>query len=185
MNVAFLEGDRVILRPLTEADLTETYVQWLNDEEVCRYNSHATFPYTIEKMRSYFQDLHTSATTNVVLAMIDKASGKHIGNISLQSIHWVNRNAEFAILLGDKAFWGKGLAKEAGRLVCAYGFQRLNLHRIYCGTSAENTGMQKLADALNMRLEGRRREAMYKNGSFVDILEYGVLRSEFRSGDLM
>jgi len=178
-RIIFLEGEHVILRPLEQADLTKEYQQWLNDEEVCRYNSHATFPYTFEKMKDYFSALHTSGSGNVVLAIVDKSTNQHIGNISLQGINWVSRNAEFAILLGNKNYWGKGVASEAAQLICHYGFNRLNLHRIHCGTSSENKGMQKLADKLRMTKEGVRRDAMFKNGSFVDIIEYGVLKEEF------
>ena len=49
-DVIFLNGERVLLRPLTKNDLTPVYLQWLNDEEVTRFNSHATFPNTQEKM---------------------------------------------------------------------------------------------------------------------------------------
>jgi len=44
--------------------------------------------------------------------------------------------------------------------------------------------MKKLAIKLKMREEGLRREAIYKNGRYLDIVEYGVLRHEFLiSGD--
>lgn len=181
MGIVFIEGQTLVLRPLVVADLNERYQQWLNDDEVCRYNSHATFPYTAEKMQAYFQSLHTNANTQIVLAMIHKDSGAHVGNISLQAINWVSRNAEFAILLGDKNFWGTGAATEASLLICRYGFERLNLHRIYCGTSSENRGMQKLATRMGMQQEGIRRQAMFKNGQYVDVLEYGVLSHEFES----
>lgn len=86
-----------------------------------------------------------------------------------------NKSAEFAILLGDKEFWGKGLSKEAGKLLLQYGFDTLKLHRIYCGTSEANIPMQHLALSLGMELEGRRKEAMFKDGLFYDILEYGIV----------
>ena len=155
------------------------YVSWLNDPEVCEFNSHAVLPYTSERMEAYFHHLEQTYNTNVVLAMIENSTHKHIGNISLQNINWINRNAEYAILLGNKNFWGKGIAAEASLLICHYGFERLNLHRIYCGTSAKNINMQKLADKMKMKQEGLRKEAMYKNGSFVDIVEYGVLKTDF------
>ncbi len=56
-----------------------------------------------------------------------------------------------------------------------YGFNVLKLHRIHCGTSEANTPMQHLALSLGMELEGRRKEAMKKNGQFYDVLEYGIL----------
>ena len=177
-NIVFLNGPRIHLRALTERDLTDTYLQWLNDDEICRNNSHAVFPNTEHKMRVYFEGLK-NATQQVVLAIIHTESGKHIGNVALQNINWVSRNAEFAILVGDKEFWRGGYGGEAARLIVDYGFNRLNLHRIYCGTFDNNTGMIKLAGKLKMKEEGLRREAVYKNGIYHNIIEFGVLKSEF------
>src|SRR5690606_33880262 len=116
---------------------------------------------------------------HVVLAIIETESGIHIGNVALQSINWVSRNAEFAILLGNKKYWGGGYGEEAAKLIVEYGFNRLNLHRIYCGTFHDNNGMIRLAGKLKMKEEGRRREGFFKDGRFVDVIEYGVLKSEY------
>jgi RimJ/RimL family protein N-acetyltransferase len=179
-DVIFLKGERIHLRALEERDLTDYYLQWLNDEEVCRYNSHAVFPNSESKMSSFFASLQNQEK-NIVLAIIHTPTGKHIGNVSLQNINWISRNAEFAILLGDKEFWGNGFGEEAAKLIVAYGFERLNLHRIYCGTLAGNQGMIKLAQKLKMTEEGRRKEAIFKLGKYIDIVEYGVLHKEFTS----
>lgn len=176
-KVIFLEAEPVYLRILNETDLTDRYLQWLNDEEVSRFNSHAVFPNTPEKMRQFYDSINPQK--QVVLAIIERTSDLHVGNVSLQAINWINRSAEFAILLGDKNFWGKGIGHAASQLIVKYGFERLNLHRIYCGTIAGNTGMEKLAQKLRMIEEGRRREAVYKNGTYHDVIEYGVLREEY------
>lgn len=174
----FLQGDRIVLRNLQLADADGPYPSWMNDPEVCQYNSHHVYPYTPEKARQYIESVR--ATSNaVVLAVVIKETGEHIGNISLQGIHPVHRSAEFAILMGDKAHWGNAYGKEAGILLCRHGFNALNLHRIYCGTHEHNVGMQKLALYLGMQEEGRLRQAQFKQGQYVDNLLYGVLRDEF------
>ena len=116
-----------------------------------------------------------------MLAIIATDNDKHIGNISLQAIDWVSKTAEFAIILGDKEYWGKGYSTEAALMICEHGFSKLNLNRIYCGTSEQNIGMQKLAGKMKMQEEGCRRKALYKNGEYLDILEYGVLKEEYYS----
>ena len=179
-NIIFLKGERVHLRALLEKDLNNNYLQWLNDEEVCRNNAHAIFPNTEQKMKDYFSGLNNQ-NVHIVLAIIDSASGKHIGNVSLQNINWVSRNAEFAILMGDKDYWGKGYGEEAAKLVVDYGFNRLNMHRIFCGTLSGNEGMIRLAQKLDMKQEGIRREAIFKNGAYHNIIEFGVLKSEYNS----
>jgi len=174
----FLEGEKIYLRSLVREDLNVDYLQWLNDEEVCRFNSHAIFPNTEPKMQAYFDSLqHQQA---IVLAIIDKATDTHIGNVSLQNINWISRNAEFAILIGNKKYWKGGFGTEASTMIVEYGFNRLNLHRIYCGTLEGNEGMQKLSQILKMKEEGLRREAIFKNGKYFNILEYGVLKTEFK-----
>jgi ribosomal-protein-alanine N-acetyltransferase len=173
----FIEGENIYLRALYDNDANGSYSGWLNDPEITAFNSHGRFPMTKEKLSSYI-DHSRSSKNDLILAVVDKTSLKHIGNISLQNISWLDRNAEIAFLLGDKAFWGKGVMYEAGKLLINHGFKTLNLHRIYCGTSSENLGMQKLAEKLNMKKEGLRKEAIFNRGQYFDIVEYGILSTE-------
>ena len=176
----FLKGKIVHLRALTVNDIEGNYRYWLNDEEVVHFNSHGRFPLTQDKLKDYVQSVYRS-DNNLVLAVIDNKSCKHIGNISLQKIQWIDRDAEIAFLLGEKDFHGKGIMFEAGNILINHGFNALNLHRIYCGTSSENIGMQKLAVKLGMTQEGVRKEAFFKNGKYLDLVEYGILRTQVGS----
>ncbi|RAJ33467.1 GNAT family N-acetyltransferase [Pedobacter cryoconitis] len=173
----FIEGDRIFLRALKEQDVEGNYSLWLNDPEITYFNSHGRFPMTADKLLKYVSHINSSQT-DFVLAVIDKQTSMHIGNISLQNVSWIDRNAEIAFLLGDKTFWGKGIMEEAAILILKHGFRILNLHRIYCGTSAENLGMQKLAKKIGMIQEGLRRDAIFKQGKYIDIMEFGILSNE-------
>jgi len=175
----FITGETIDLRSLSPGDIEGNYVSWFNDEEVCHFNSHHVYPYTTDQAVSFIEGTQTDRSS-IVLAILSKDSGKHIGNISLQKIDLISRNAEYAIVLGDRDYWGKGIAKEASLLILRHGFESLNLHRIGCGTSSENIPMQKLAAKLGFNEEGRRKDALYKNGKYVDIIEYGLLRKNFK-----
>jgi ribosomal-protein-alanine N-acetyltransferase len=180
MEQAFIYGKRINLRGLEEKDLTGNYFHWFNDQQVCEFNSHGLFPNSINRMKHYFESVSNSRTA-LVLAIIHRDTNSHIGNVSLQQIDWLSRAAEFAIIMGERNYWGKGFATEASKMIVEHGFSALNLNRIHCGTSADNKGMRKLAAALMMTQEGVRRQAMYKNGIYKDMIEYGVLRDEFLS----
>ena len=170
----FLDGTDIFLRPLEENDLKSNYKFWLNDQEVVAHNSHGRFPYSCDDLLNYVKS--TSSSNNIiVLAIIDKKSNKHIGNISLQSINWIDRNAEIAFLLGDKNFWSKGIMFQAGKLLINHAFKTLNIHRVYCGTSSNNISMQKLGLKLGMVKEGERKEAIYNNGKYYSVVEYGLI----------
>lgn len=178
MKKSFLISDKIYLRPIERTDLNENYQQWFNDEAVCQFNSHHRFPNYKQNMKEYYENCIKSRN-NLILAIIDKKSDRHIGNISLQDMDFINRSAEFAIIIGNKDFWGKGLAKEACKLIIDHGFKSLNLHRIYCGTSSENIGMQKLAKSLGFKREGLSKDAIYKNGEYKDIINYGLVENDF------
>lgn len=171
-----LEGERIYCRPIETNDAKGNYPNWLNDAEVCRYNSHGDTLYTREMAKAYIASV-TDNPSYAVLAICLRENDRHIGNISLQQISAKNRNAEFAILIGDPSVYGKGIGYEAGKLLVDYAFQTLKLHRLYCGTHSENIGMQTLALKLGMREEGRRRDAIFKNGKFADVVEYGLLNT--------
>lgn len=173
----FLCDEDIYLRALNDEDINGNYSKWLNDPEITVYNSHGRFPMTIEKLREYVKIARTS-NSMLVLAVVDTKSDKHIGNISLQSISWIDSNAEIAFLLGEKNWWGKGVMQKAGKLLINHGFNTLNLHRIHCGTSSENIGMQKLAEKLGMHKEGIRKEALFNNGKYHDIIEYGIINTK-------
>ncbi|WP_269531999.1 GNAT family N-acetyltransferase [Chitinimonas sp. BJYL2] len=175
---AFLAGKRVRLRALTEADADGPYVSWLNDAEVCAGNSHHVFPYGRDAARDFIRAAN-QRTDALTLAIELVADGRHVGNIALNQIHPRQRSAEFAVLLGDKSVWGTGVASEAAQLIVAHGFSALGLHRIHCGTFADNAGMIALARKLHMREEGRRVEAAWKDGRFVDVIEFAVLAREW------
>lgn len=162
------------VRAFQESDLSGAYPSWFEDQEVCAYNSHGNFFKTFEYFHEFYRSINFE--DRIVWAICNDQDG-HIGNISLQNISQINRNAEFAILLGDKRHWGKGVGKMVGKRLISHGFKSLNLERIYCGTAETNEGMRKLAITLGMSEEGRRRSHLYLSGSWVDVIEYGILKS--------
>lgn len=175
----FLETNNIGLRALECKDIEGNYSKWLNDAEVCKFNSHHCFPVTKDELRAYVNDICANRC-NIVLAIDEKHDNKHIGNISLQKVDLINRNAEIAFLVGEKEYWGRGYATEAATLLINHGFSQLGLIKIYFGTSSENIGMQRIGEKLGFCKEGIRRNALYKNGRLNDIFDYGILYEEWK-----
>ena len=163
------------VRPLIEKDIDGAYPSWFEDQEVCQYNSHGKFFKTRAYFKEYFDNLNQD--DRVVWAVCHVTDG-HVGNVSLQEISIIDRTAEFAIILGDVRHWGKGLGLLAGQKLLQHGFNKLNLERVYCGLAVTNDGMRKLALSLGMTLEGTRRQHLFLSGERVDMVEYGILRTD-------
>jgi RimJ/RimL family protein N-acetyltransferase len=81
--------------------------------------------------------------------------------------------------IGEKDYWSKGIGTEAARLIIGYGFEQLNLHRVNSTVLAFNERSIRLHRKLGFREEGRQREALFKNGTFHDLVGYGILRAEW------
>lgn len=169
-----LDSERIYLKPLSLEELDGGYVNWLNDSEVCKYNSHGEVLYTRERAIKFIQSLKEDSTREV-WAVYLKEGNIHIGNISLQCIDKKNNNAEIAFLFGEKRFWGKGYAQEASKLLMKRAFSELKLHRLYFGTHCENVAMQKLGEHLGFLREGVLKESQFKNGKYNDVLIYGLV----------
>lgn len=163
------------VRTLREEDLLGPYMSWFEDQEVCRYNSHGKFFKSQSDFRNYIDNL--KGEDQVVWAICHSTDG-HIGNISLQKISFIHRHAEFAMLIGDKNHWCKGVGTMASQALFIHGFNKLNLERIWCATTSTNVALNNLATKLGMVKEGCRRSHLYMDGKWVDMIEFGLLRRE-------
>jgi len=176
----FLTGKKIYLSPLTKEDITEEYIHWLNDKEVCAGNSHATFPNNYTKTLSYVESISESKT-DLVFAVRWKKNNLHIGNASFQGINLINRSADMAIIIGNKNYWNKGISTEILSLFIEYGFETLNLHRITTGTPLSNRGAIRICEKNGMKKEGLLREVMFKDGKYLDVVIFSILSHEYKS----
>ena len=103
-----------------------------------------------------------------------------IGNCTLQRIDYINRSAEFAIVIWYKDYWGKGAATFALSSLLKHAFLKLGLHRVWSGTALNNIGMQKVMEKCGMRLEGVWKDGAFLNGVFTDMPYYSILEYEYK-----
>lgn len=177
MKNPFLIGARLYLRPLEEADIP-TCLRWINDPEITR--TLATFrPWNELREREWFQGLYKDEH-NIGLAIALKENDKHIGNIGLHGLDWKNREAELGIMIGEKDEWDKGYGSEAISLMLEYGFERLNLHRIYLRVYEHNPRAQRCYEKAGFRREGVMRESVFNEGRYWDTIFMGILEREWR-----
>lgn len=96
-----------------------------------------------------------------------KESNEFIGEISL---HLDNNNnlAQLGYWLGEP-FWNKGIATEAAQAVLKFGFEKLNLNKIYATCHVENKASEKVL--LN--------NGMIKNHTNGNVIQYELTIQEY------
>lgn len=167
----------MILRPLQLSDVSERYLSWLGDNEVMQ--GIATGGYTMEKLRAYVGE-KISDPNVAFYAVCDKETGLHIGNAKLDFMDVNARVAEFGLLLGDKNYWGRGIGKEATRLLMSYGFGRMELRKIWLAVYENNPNAKRLYESVGFILEGTLRKHVAVNGQYYDKHLMGLFPGELK-----
>jgi len=177
MQMPFLIGERLYLRPLdAETDL-ERCLQWINDEELqARIGRRHPMSRTME--REWFESQYKSHD-QLNLAIVLKDADRHIGNCGFHRIDHVNRNAEFGTLIAERDAWGHGYGPEAANLLLKYGFDELGLHRVALNVFSFNEQAQRVYEKLGFVREGVLRESYFRTGTFHDTLVMSILREEW------
>ena len=175
-----LKGSSVLLRPIKRSDISY-FLKWFNDPELVQYIG-MYLPMTEMAEEKYIEELGTTRARSHAQFVIEVKAGastKPIGTCGLDGINSKDNHATFGIVIGEKDYWSKSYGMEAARLLIDYGFQQLNLNRISSTALAFNERSTKLHKKLGFREEGCLRQAMFKNGQYHDLVQFGLLRQEW------
>jgi len=176
----FLVGNRIYLRGFEFEDLSREFFQWANDEEVTRFLFMGERPNIKENLEEWFQEMRKNQN-EVVMIVADIKNNKSIGFCGLHAIRWVSRNAEYRIFIGDKSYWNKGIGQEPAQLLIRYGFEKLNMNKIWLGVNFEHKRAVKSYETSGFKKEGILREELYRNSKYYDVVRMSILRSEYYS----
>lgn len=164
----------VTIRRFERTDIPKK-VEWINNPENNQF-LHYDIPICEEKTERWF-DSHVG--DKIRYDAVIEVDGTPVGTIGLLSIDQINRKAEYYIAMGETAYKGKGIAKRATNLLLRYGFEVLNLNRIYLFTEVNNVAAQRLFEKVGFVKEGMLRQDILSHGEFADRYAYGLLREDF------
>lgn len=171
------ESTRVKLRKMTKED-TKLYHKWRNDLEVMHSTSPSLDVYPMKATEDFVEYAILGSDVSKGYIMVDKETETSIGIVSLIHIDYKNQNAECIIDIGEKAFWGKGYGAEGLNLLLDYAFYELNLHRISLRVFSFNERAIRLYKKIGFELEGKSREALFRDGKWHDVIHMGILQVE-------
>ena len=177
-------GERIRFRGLERDDIP-TFVKWLNDPEV-QQGILLNHPVSHATEENWFDGMIKRPPDEQVLGIEvylpgEKGEGgwKLIGSLAFINIDWRNRASEFGIMIGDKTYWNQGFGTEAVQLLVKHGFNTLNLNRIYLHVFENNPRAIRAYEKAGFIHEGRKRQAEFKDGKYIDVLVMSMLREEF------
>ena len=172
-----LKSDELILKELTSNDITQQYIEWLNDFEVNKY-LESRFIHQDEYTVKAFVKACQYSELHFIFGMFMQGSMKHIGNIKLSTINMHHNHAEIGLMIGDKNAWGKGYASSAISLVTQFGFYQLKLDKISAGCYENNVGSKRAFEKSGYKVEGFLRNHVEFNGTRQGVWKLGCIQSD-------
>lgn len=173
-----LTGERVRLRAFEIAD-AETVWRWYQDHEFSVLDGNI-YGASLETIRAFVQSMGSPSFSNVSFG-IETEDGALIGLIRLKRGAPEDRHADFGIAI-ERAYWSRGYGTDATRTILKFAFEEMNLHRVSLGVLDYNTRAQRCYEKCGFRVEGRERQARFRNGHWCDHIMMGILQDEFRYG---
>jgi RimJ/RimL family protein N-acetyltransferase len=166
------------MRALERDDLPH-FVRWINDPET-RHFMNVRYPISMTEEEKWWEGFLERKNDHIFA--IEAEDGTYIGNIGLHALEQENRRAQMGIIIGHKAYWGKGYGTDAIRAVLGWAFNYLNLNRISLTVFAYNKRAIRCYQKCGFQHEGTMRQARYVNGQYYDELMMGVLRDAYLFG---
>ncbi|WP_299104101.1 GNAT family protein [uncultured Tenacibaculum sp.] len=166
------------LKPLLKEHVVPFYT-WINDDEVIKYSLPLFLKIkTKEEIDAWYVEL-LKDTELLNLGIFLEDTGQLIGYAGICNISRLNKSGEYYIFIGEKSFWGKGIAKVVTKEIVHIGFNKYDLNRIFLTVSEPNIGGVKAYEKAGFKYEGNLREACFRGGKFHDKIIMSVLKSEW------
>ncbi|MBD3214278.1 MAG: GNAT family N-acetyltransferase, partial [Candidatus Lokiarchaeota archaeon] len=173
----FLDGDHICLLPIKKSHL-DLYVKWMNNPRVRRL-ARSTIPMKKEDIEKRFEEKNKRIKDSFYFEIFHKRDKIPIGDCGFNHISWIDRRGNIGLGIGEPEYWNRGVASEAVGLLLKYGFEELNLFKIYADIFSPNIGSWKCAEKVGMKREAELKKHEYIEGKYFDSFIYSIFRDDW------
>ncbi len=150
------------------------YYKWRSDPEVAIFDQSAFLrPMSYEEVATWSEIMVNGLT------FVAYDGDIPIGTCAFMGLDQRNRHAELAIVIGNKDYWSKGFGTLIMKHLLNWGFEGLNLNRLYLRVFDFNKRAIGLYEKMGFFLEGTNRAMLYRHGRYCDVLTFGILKDEY------
>jgi RimJ/RimL family protein N-acetyltransferase len=172
-----LAGDLVVLRRHVPENV-RAFQRWYADPDVVRLTRYQDGPMRRDEIDRFFA-ARALGPDSLSMAIHVRESDRLIGTSALSQLDADNGSALFHITIGEKDAWGSGYGTEATRLMVDHAFVALGLHRVALTVFAFNERAVRSYRSVGFVVEGRAREAIWREGRWWDEISMSILDSEW------
>ena len=180
-----LEGERVLLRPLTEGDWDALYAVASDREIWAGHPSHDRWQEPV--FREFFDDALArggalAIVDKHVLSSVEGATGEVIGSSRFQDYDPADGGSiEIGWSFLSRAYWGRGYNAEFKRLMLAHALQ--SVERVKFRVGGDNAISRKAMANIGGKLTGET-FVVERVGRPVEHVVFEITREDFANGPL-
>lgn len=178
INIKFIDGKKIFLRPFLKSDLTKEYLKKINSK-LNNFLETGKIPISDIDLEKYYLS-NLNSKNSILFAVCEKKNGKHIGNCSITNIDWINRRCSYGRLIWTTNKELSGSGTEVLKLIQKYVFEELNLNSIFTGVVSSNKASIKSNLKCGMKLTGKFEQSFYKNNKYHDSLLFSLTRKQYQ-----
>lgn len=173
--------DRLVLRKFRASDI-DAFIEFRSHPDIYKYMISAPKTTKDEYMASLMDIVNGYNRKNPIIkwAIELKSEHKVIGSVSIEHVYPKHDRCELGWSLNVN-YQGHGYASEALKGLIDYIFTATCMHRIHAFIWKGNDASVKLAERLGFKYEGVNLEARKKGDKYFDVLNFGLLKSQWES----
>lgn len=166
---------KVYLRLMTRED-TDLIVAWRNQDGVRKkfiYQELFT-----RQSHEHWWDTMIETGKAVQMILCEEGTDRPLGSVYVRDIDRQHRKGEYGIFIGEDDARGRGVGTQAARLMIAYAFEELKLHKLYLRVFADNAGAIRSYEKAGFVQEGYLKEEVLIDGEYRDMVWMAVLNRD-------
>lgn len=174
-----LENNRIILRPFTEEDYESVYENFESDSIMTKYlrwKAAEKLETAIEVVNAWIENYKDKNFYQ--WAIVPKDFGEPIGTISVVEMNEQIGKVSIGYCIGTK-WWHKGYTSEALATIIPFFFEQVKVNRIEAKHDPNNVNSGRVMQKCGIKYEGTTRQNDWSNQGIVDVVIYGLLRSDY------
>lgn len=171
---------RLILRRPVVEDITDAYLQWINDPNTNKFLEIRHKTQTREDCEQYIIIRRQSPYMGFHFGVFEKNGGRFIGTVTFNGNNKLYNTTDISFVIGHPQVQKLGYATEAVTGACHFAFTAQNIFKITGGHYASNIGSMRVFQKNGFHIEGvRRLQNINIYGQREDSILHGVLAEEF------
>jgi len=184
-RLPIITTDRLILRDVEVEDISDDYIDWLNDIETTKYLEIRFLKQTRKSVEKYINLKLLNIDNSKHFGVYDNGGERLIGTVTFPNIDLHHKFADISFVIGHPDAQRKGFGTEAVKAAVEYAFKYCFLEKLWAGYYEGHEKSKKVLNKCGFKVEGRIiNKFLSYTGQRVDHVLVGLQKDEWLTNDL-